>query len=535
MIPAPLSAERARGCNLYLPIPYAKHCKITSDKGGFYYQVNYRTYQPGTSVESLAPGAIERTKPVIDRTSQALAWQTESRAAVLLAGTTLAPGAAKTVNFAQGPAAVSSLFLTVKGTHRDQAMRSTVVRMTFDGEETVWCPAGDLFALGPGVREFKTWWVECAADGTMCLRFPMPYQRNASLTVENHGKQSVTIDTSYSSLTSFAWDDRSMYFHAAWRDQYPIHTRPMQDWNYITIEGQGVFVGDSLSVMNPVKEWWGEGDEKIYIDGEASPSHFGTGTEDYYGYAWCMPEVFHTPFNAQSRCDGQEHGNNWGRTTVMRTRMLDAVPFTRSLRFDMEVWHWAECDVEYAATTYFYARPGVATNRKPDPESAARPLVQPPPLPPPYKVKDAIECESLQVVAKSPGVEADAQGGFGPELWSGQQQFWIRAKKIGDFVELKIPAPNIKALKIILHATKSWDYAIVRLSVNGQVPKPDIDLCSGERKVLATGPIDLGVFTPVDGSFVLRVEIVGANAKAEPPKTYAGLDCIVLQPAGDGK
>ena len=33
-------------------------------------------------------------------------------------------------------------------------------------------------------------------------------------------------------------------------------------------------MGDTLCIVNPVKAWWGEGDEKIYVDGEAFPSHF---------------------------------------------------------------------------------------------------------------------------------------------------------------------------------------------------------------------------------------------------------------------
>src|SRR5204863_476952 len=82
------------------------------------------------------------------------------------------------------------------------------------------------------------------------------------------------------------------------------------------------------------------------------------GTEDYYGYAWCYPEVFHRPFHAQTRCDGQEKQNNWGRTTLTRSRSLDAIPFTSALGMNIEVWHWKECDVEYATTAYFYATPG---------------------------------------------------------------------------------------------------------------------------------------------------------------------------------
>jgi len=39
----PLSEVCARGWNLYLPMPYASHCKVTCDQPGFYYQINYRT------------------------------------------------------------------------------------------------------------------------------------------------------------------------------------------------------------------------------------------------------------------------------------------------------------------------------------------------------------------------------------------------------------------------------------------------------------------------------------------------------------
>ncbi len=48
-LPQPIAGEYSKGWNLYFPIPYAQHCKVTSDKGGFYYHVNYRTYPPGTA------------------------------------------------------------------------------------------------------------------------------------------------------------------------------------------------------------------------------------------------------------------------------------------------------------------------------------------------------------------------------------------------------------------------------------------------------------------------------------------------------
>ncbi len=530
----PLSLETAKGCNLYLPIPYARRCVITSDEGGFYYQVNYRTYAPGTRVESLTSSSLDASGPALDRARETLEARGTVNAADLMRDLPIAPGNRQAADLPPGPRAIGRLFVRVSAENLDQALRSTVIRMLFDGRETVWCPVGDFFGLGPGTREFRTWWATCSADGVMCLKFTMPYARDAGLMFENLGTQEVRVSAHYVA-EPWEWDDRSLYFHATWHAEHPIPTRPMRDWNYVRITGKGVYVGDVLSLMNPVKDWWGEGDEKIYVDGEPFPSHFGTGTEDYYSYAWSNPKTFAGPFNAQPRSDGEALGNCWGRATVMRTRSLDAIPFNTSLKMDMEVWHWKECEVEYAATAYFYARPGVRTNRFPEKENAARPLIEPPPLPPPYKVTGAVELESLGAAARSEGVEAEAQGGFGDDLWSGQQQLWVRGTKIGDFVEIRVPAPDESARRLQLHATRSWDYATVRVSVNGAVALESLDLCSGERKVVATGPIELGEFAPRDGAFTLRVQIVGASAKAVEPKTYFGLDCVVLEPASGSK
>ena len=82
--------------------------------------------------------------------------------------------------------------------------------------------------------------------------------------------------------------------------------------NFVTAKGKGVYVGDTLTLFNGDKLWWGEGDEKIYVDDETFPSHFGTGTEDYYCYAWGRHETFAGPFNAQP--DGT--GNNSPGFTV---------------------------------------------------------------------------------------------------------------------------------------------------------------------------------------------------------------------------
>ena len=84
-------------------------------------------------------------------------------------------------------------------------------------------------------------------------------------------------------------------FHAKWHRDAFLPEDPERrkiDWTMLKTEGRGRFCGVMLHVWNPRGGWWGEGDEKFFVDGEKFPSTFGTGSEDYFGYAWCNPTLF---------------------------------------------------------------------------------------------------------------------------------------------------------------------------------------------------------------------------------------------------
>jgi len=527
IIASPLSAQRSKGWNLYLPIPYAKHCKLTSDAGDFYYQVNYRTYEPRAVVKSFSREALEAQREKLARVQQELLSPAVSAGepAQWLEPFLLKPDSEHLILRQVGPGLVESLGVRIRGQDPEQSLRTVVLRMTFDDEQTVWCPLGDFFGTGAGLTPFEDWWRTVRSDGTLICRWPMPYRESYAIEFLNLGPTTPEIRLGWTENAEWRWDERCMHFHATWRQENPIHTRPMHDWNYVDIEGRGVFVGDNLHIANPVKTWWGEGDEKIWVDGEDFPSHFGTGTEDYYGYAWCSPELFLAPFHSQPRCDGPQ---NFGHTLISRVRALDAIPFTRSFKFDMEVWHWKEVDVGYAATTYFYAYPGATTNRGPSPEEAARGLVDPPPLPPPFKIEGALECEQMEVVAQTEGISVGAQGGFGPKLWSGEQQLWIQGQKVGDFVELRVPAEGSGPWKVEVFATKSWDYGIVLFSIDGEPTEVTPDLYHPE--VIATGSLDLGLHEAQEGALILRCEVIDGNPESRGSRSFFGLDCVRLTP-----
>jgi hypothetical protein len=136
----------------------------------------------------------------------------------------------------------------------------------------------------------------------------------------------------------------------------------------------------------------------------------------------------------------------------------------------------------------------------------------------------------MKIVAKSGDFPAAPQPlhRYGGQRWSGANHLFVRAGKIGDFVEVRFPVKGDGPCKLILHATQSHDYGVLRLTVNGLPAGEDVDTYAEKPGPL--GPLELGVFKPVDGAFRLRAEVVGKNAKSEKTGTYFGLDCVVTAP-----
>jgi len=217
--------------------------------------------------------------------------------------------------------------------------------------------------VGYDARPHRTLFAQCDNAGLLTVRWTMPFKTDVRIEIKNAGEAPVTVESINANLGAWTWDDRSMYFHAAWYELNNIDTRIKRDINYNTVHGQGVYVGDTLTVFNSHPDWWGEGDEKIRVDGESFPSHFGTGTEDYYGYAWCRPQVFSFPFHSQPNGSGNK---TVGTSTNNRYRTLDAIPFKQSIQVDMELWHPFHAPMNYAPATFWYARPGSQSRVEPN-------------------------------------------------------------------------------------------------------------------------------------------------------------------------
>jgi hypothetical protein len=382
-ITPPLAAVTCLGLNSYDPIPYAKHCKVTYDQGEehHWYNIGYRTYRAGTAVESYSSAEDSVTDLILDCVQQELAASNHVTvpvaARVPAQIRTPEPGKVLATVLA-GPAAIRELSVsihTLDPQDLPQALRSTILVIHCDGEETVWAPVGDFFGSGVGLNPYHDRYREVSRDGVLRCWWVMPFAKTCRIELQNVGKKPVQATLGPIQVGKWAWNERSMLFHSTWRQESPIHTKRQDgtcDWNFVEINGQGLYVGDTLAVHNGCSAWWGEGDEKIWVDHDKFPSIFGTGTEDYYGYSYGDRGVFfEAPFHAEPRWEGNRHR---GHVTNTRTRSLDAITFQHRLKMDLEIWHWEATTMAYAATTYWYARPGATCNRPRASEEAARPI-----------------------------------------------------------------------------------------------------------------------------------------------------------------
>ncbi len=520
---APIAGVHSMGWNSYLPIPYAKHCKVTADKNRFYYQLNYRSYGPKVKVRTFKPTDIEKNRQAIMEVARVLAHPETIEAKhkpkdAMPVGLRLTPGAQDEL-MVHGKGAIVRFTLKATAADMESALRKTLLSISFDGEAgpSVLCPLGDFFGSAPGLNVYAGLPLGMRADGVMYCNWVMPFQKQAAFRFVNNGTETVTLSGSIVK-TKQGWNNRSLYFHAKWRMEEPIPTRPRRDWTYVSTIGQGVFVGDSLNITNPVAAWWGEGDEKIYVDGEKFPSTFGTGSEDYYGYAWCCPEPFMHAYHNQPRCDGP---GNYGQTSVNRFHIMDNIPYTTSFKFDIEVWHWADTKVGMAAVSYWYARPGGTDDFRPVVASDLRI----PALPGHKKVKGALEGEDLEVLARSGGVTEKQP--LDAMEWSGGNHLWWRGAKVGDTLTLALPVEKAGNYDVLAVFTRAPDYGIMQLAINGQDVGEPMDFYA--RGINHTRERSLGTYSLKAGKNELKVRITGKNDRAVPNYMF-GLDYILLRP-----
>jgi hypothetical protein len=303
-----------------------------------------------------------------------------------------------------GAGVINHIWCTID-CQQEHYLRRIVLRMWWDNEEqpSVEVPIGDFFGVGHAkTANFASLPLQMSpADGKAfnCF-FPMPYSERARIELTSECDAEVLFYYYIDYEEHPSMDPDQGRFHAQWRRENPtegISDEGMSnpDWsfggtniggegNYVILEatGQGHYVGCNLNIHNlrkgphmawpenipwplrmedfqvhgevvrKVFNWYGEGDDMIFIDEDTwPPSLHGTGTEDYFNTAWCPAVTYHAPYHGITLPGGE----NWsGKISLYRFHIEDPICFQQSIRVTIEHGHANRRSDDISSTAYWY-------------------------------------------------------------------------------------------------------------------------------------------------------------------------------------
>lgn len=257
----------------------------------------------------------------------------------------IAPGTVFEVAQIDGPGVIQHIWMTCHA----KFWRALVLRVYWDDEPnpSIETPYGDFFCNGWGelalVRSIP---VACNPNGGMNSYWPMPFRKNARITLENLSSEEATLyyQVTYA-LTDVPPD--AAYLHAEWRRSNPLAYQEVHTL-LDGVQGQGHYVGTYMAWGVNNNGWWGEGEIKFYLDGDQDfPTICGTGTEDYFGGAWNFefPKgeygLFSTPWLGLCQVikpDGLYRSQQ--RFGMYRWHVMDPIRFSSDLRVTMQALGW---------------------------------------------------------------------------------------------------------------------------------------------------------------------------------------------------
>lgn len=465
----------------YYPVPFAKGCRVEwtgrLDEVHFYH-IEFRKYREGTRVRTFEPRDLLQRDASIGETAFYFAFgekpfvigSRRARDQIFAFDTQLEPEKYHELLHVQNRGGRIVEF-KIKATAKDmnRALRQTVLTMFFDhfSRPQVESPLGDFFAAAPGINPYKTLPVQVDPDGTMTCRFVMPFKERAHLWIINHSPAPVKL-TGRAVVDDHRWDDaRTMHFYAQWRVNHEMQVSGRRGFDipFIMAQGQGRFVGCSVHIMNPdsipTGNWWGEGDEKIFVDDDRLPSFFGTGSEDYFNYSWSVPDLFSYAYFAQPRCDGPF---TRGFITNNRFHVLDDIPFERRLNFFLEMIHHNVVDgLSYARISYYYGRPGIYSDHTP----IFREDIRPPPAPENWEPKAAGRQQKALYVQMEDmkGAEKLVETGT---FWARGKRIAWRPRQEGQTLPLSFNLPKGGKYHFVLVMGLSPDSGRFAVQLNGK-------------------------------------------------------------------
>jgi len=442
--------------------------------------------------------------------------------------TYIRPGETMVLADIAGPAVINHIWLTFNDARPNwlEAGGSAnpaeiVLRMYWDGAEApaVEAPLGDFFAAGFGLRrEVRSAPIQVEGGDAYNSFWQMPFFRRGRITVTNESAKNVRsfyYQVDYTEVD--ALPEGTAYFCAQYRQEFPETVG--RDYLVLDAEGRGHYVGTVLSVQSRSPYWFGEGDARIYVDGESRPTIQGTGTEDYFLSAWGLDEHLYPYFGAPYLSD--DPSNLGMRATMYRWHVADPIRFTRSLRFELEHTGWISADEsetgrvdghvereDDVATVAFWYQVGQPKRFTTLPSLAARTFPN---------LDRVIEAKDLIGNARRSAGSLELQRGYD---WTGDGQMFFVPSSDGAFLEFDFRTTDTVRSGLVLRMTLAPDYGRYRILLDGRDvttlvdypgwnPRRPRDFYAADVEVR---DIYLGSYSLTPGVHTVRFESAGRSA-----------------------
>ncbi len=298
------------------------------------------------------------------------------------------PGSTAVLAELTGPGSITHIWCTaavardpnLDTSEEAELLRRLVLRVTWDDAEhpSVLVPLGDFFGIGFGrTRTFASLPLQMSprdGKGFNCF-FHMPFATRARFELISEMTAEAVFFYYYIDWEAYdALEADLGRFHAQWRRENPtggIDPAGMDNntflqggtnsdgaGNYVILQarGRGHYVGCVLNVENlrdtAEFNWYGEGDDMIFIDGEPfPPALHGTGTEDYFNTAWCPDEPFSALYHGMPLTGGPNFAGQW---SMYRFHIEDPVTFDESLLVTIEHGHANRRSDDLSSVAYWY-------------------------------------------------------------------------------------------------------------------------------------------------------------------------------------
>lgn len=558
-------AERREGFTQrdasYFPIPFAKGLRIVYTgkvKEIHFYHIQVRKYVAGTAVKTFEPADLKTWADDVERISAVLARRGDDPAMNPMGGKRVEINCAvegksgiegkkgqenDELFKVEGPGAIEELTLKIEAADLTRALREIVLTGYFDGSPNaqVEAPIGAFFASAPGVISYESIPMSVKRDGTMTCRFKMPFAKTARFVVQNMGAQAARVSGA-AVVGEGRWvAGRTMHFHAKWKVDHNVIAGvgdEAMDMPFLVARGQGAYVGTALMLMNPTDyitgwgSWWGEGDEKVWVDDDTFPSIFGTGSEDYFNFSWGVCDMFHHAYFGQPFVTGPCSGGN---SVDTRWHIMDPIPFKKHIDFYMELWHHMKTPgFSYARVAYFYAMPWLRDAHiriKPDD------VLFVPQFPENWQPKAMGEEESKALYFHAEDALKGKEKGEGvrivqDRMWAGGKMLRWQPKGSDEKLEFEIDVPQAGTYELMCVLAKSPESGRVMAEIDGRVMMKDaVDLYIPEY--LISRNAGLGRFELAAGKHTVTLRTQGKNPASAG--NAVGIDFFWLVPRAGEK